>query len=92
MDTSDDPVTLGLAAGGAILAEEQRKKASKRAANVEEEAAARTAALAAEANKERAEPVEQLSEQAKRNRRLAASALTREFAGPTLGIPALLSA
>lgn len=37
-----------------------------------------------------AEPVAQLSEQARRNRRLAASTLTREFAEPRLGIPALL--
>ncbi|MHC4397479.1 MAG: hypothetical protein ACYS1A_17700 [Planctomycetota bacterium] len=37
-----------------------------------------------------ASPVTQLSEAAKRNRRLAASMLTKEFAAPTLGTPALL--
>jgi len=38
------------------------------------------------------EPVLALSEQAKRNRRLAASSLTREFTPPTLGISALVGA
>lgn len=35
------------------------------------------------------EPTVQLSEAAKRNRRLAASSLTRQWAEPTLGIPSL---
>jgi len=38
------------------------------------------------------EPVMALSEQAKKNRRLAASSLTREFVPPTLGISALVGA
>ncbi len=37
-----------------------------------------------------AESTVQLSEQAKRNRRLTASALTRRWAEPTLGTPGLL--
>lgn len=36
------------------------------------------------------EPTLQLSEAARRNRRLAASSLTRKWAEPTLGIPGLL--
>jgi hypothetical protein len=40
--------------------------------------------------KKTAKPVDQVSEQSKRNRRLAASALTRGFAPPTLGQPGLL--
>lgn len=39
-----------------------------------------------------AESVVALSEQAKRNRRLAASALTKQFVEPTLGIPGLVGA
>lgn len=39
-----------------------------------------------------AEPTVQLSEAAKRNRRLAASTLTKGFAEPTLGVPGLLGA
>lgn len=37
-----------------------------------------------------AEPTLQLSEAAKKKRRLDASSLTRDFGEPTLGIPALL--
>ena len=40
--------------------------------------------------KKTAEPTVQLSEQAKRNRRLAASSLTRQWAEPKLGTPGLL--
>lgn len=40
--------------------------------------------------KQTAEPTVALSEQAKRNRRLAASTLTRGFAEPKLGTPGLL--
>lgn len=48
-----------------------------------------TSATAGQATKT-AEPVVTLSEQAKRNRRLAASSLTKQFAEPTLGTPGLL--
>lgn len=47
-------------------------------------------AVAGTQAKTTAEPTLQLSEQARRNRRLAASALTRKFAEPTLGTPGLL--
>ena len=40
--------------------------------------------------KRTAEPVEQLSEQAKRNRKRARSLLTREFQSPRLGMTGLL--
>lgn len=88
MDTSDDPVTMtslmpyatvAAAATGIVAATGGfggRGGGAKR--------------IGAPEAKTTAEPTVQLSEQAKRNRRLAASALTKDWAEPTLGTPALL--
>jgi hypothetical protein len=89
MDTSDDPVTVGLiVAGAAIQGEQQRKQASKAAAKADE----RQEALQAKANQrtETAAPVEQLSETARRNRQRASAFRPRGFAPPQLGQPGLL--
>ena len=83
MDTSDDPVSLAIIGGVAYGATQVGKGGGG--------GGGQQALPTAQATKT-AEPVEQLSEQAKRNRRLAASSLTKQFAEPTLGIPALTGA
>ncbi len=89
-DTSDDPVTMStivypaLIAGGIGVGVTALTGGFKKAKS----ASAASATAPGQATKT-AEPVEALSEQATKNRRLAASALTRRFAEPTLGIPAL---
>ena len=93
----DEPTTttlliLGAAGAGAAAAEQSRKAASKSAA-ASREATAEGKRLADEAaNKKTAGSVTGLSEQAKRSRRVQASSLTREFAPPTLAVPALTGA
>lgn len=83
METSDDPTTITAiatvaAAGAGIHAATQGGGGGgQRVAQAGQP-------------KQTAEPTTQLSEQAKRNRRLAASSLTRQFAEPTLGTPGLL--
>jgi len=106
--TDDDPVTATLLfltategeTGGLLsqtvpgfegpkaAAKAERKQERRRAAEQTES----TRLSAEAANKRTATPVLGLSEQAKRNRRLQASQLTREFAPPTLAQPALTGA
>lgn len=77
MDTTDDPATLAIAAATVYTATQAgRGGGGGRIPKAEA--------------KKTAEPTVQLSEQAKRNRRLAASSLTRDWAEPTLGTPGLL--
>ena len=88
METSDDPVTIGLVvAGGAIFQEEQRKSASKAAANARELAASRRTEAGVETKT--ATALEQQSEQKKLNKRRKASLLTRGFGQATVSRPTL---
>ncbi len=97
----DEPTTttlliLGAIGAGAAVSESQRKRASQSAAKQRSRTASATAEgkrLAEEAaNKTTASSIGGLSEQAKKSRRFEASALTREFAPPTLAIPGLTGA
>ena len=101
MNESDEPTTttllvLGAIGAGAATAEHSRKSASRSASKSQNRSAesatrARQDALAA-ANKTTATPVAGLSEQAKKNRRISASTLGRQFAPPTLAQPGLTGA
>lgn len=79
METSDDPVTLAIV-GASVYTATQAGRGGGGGGIAPQEA------------KTTAEPTVQLSEQAKRNRRLAASTLTKGFAEPTLSTPGLLGA
>jgi len=74
MTESDDPVTIGLGIGSAFLT--KKLTAGK---------AGEMPSLEAGVPKKTAEPLSQLSEAAKKNRRLAASFLTKEWSKPKLG-------
>ena len=87
MDTSDDPTyglleyaMLSAAATGTIAA--TGGFGGRGGGGVQ--------AVAPGQAKQTAEPTVQLSEQAKRNRRLAASSLTKQWVEPKLGTPGLL--
>ncbi len=77
MDTNDDPITIA----GIALPLLMSKKAKKSDGIPE---------LPPLEKKKTAQPVEQLSEAAKKNRRLAASFLTSGFSTPKLGAGGLL--
>ena len=83
MDTTDDPVTLlligGAAAGGAALG--GAFGGGGDIPSVEARTEKRTAA-----------PVEQVSDEARRNRRRQASILTKDFGEPKLGLSGLFEA
>lgn len=83
MDTSDDPVTVAMV-GGAVFGVVQASKTSRPSGS--------GATPKAGQEIKTAEPVETLSEQAKKNRRQAASVLASRFGKPILGIPGLMGA
>lgn len=94
METTDDPVTMGylastVAISGSVYAMTQASKKASKAGGGQSISADMAGVTAGQPTKT-ATPTASLSEQAKKNRRLAASALTREFAEPTLGTPSLL--
>ena len=80
MDTSDDPVTVGILGLGVYSAVQASKMGDGRES------------IGAKQAKTTAEPTVQLSEAAKRNRRLAASSLTKQWTKPKLGTEGLLGA
>lgn len=89
MDKTDDPVTMTAIMPYATVAAAGVGIAG--AVGAFDRGGGGIRAVAPE-QKTTAEPTAQLSEQAKRNRRLAASALTRGWKEPTLGTPGLLGA
>ena len=80
MTESDDPVTVAIVGGAIFAGSQMSKKASKPDIPVQ----------AKEQAKKTAVPLEQLSEQAKKNKRLQASMLTKDWAEPKLGFGGLL--
>ena len=103
MDTSDDPITAAVGAivaseafvplvvAGTSIASMAMgsKQASKGGKAAPMQSTTAIPGMTDTQAVKTAEPVSTLSEQAKRNRRLSASMLTKDFAEPTLSIPAL---
>ena len=81
MTESDDPVTIAVV-GASVFGAVQAGKSRGGGGGGGQPTVTQATKTAA--------PETQLSEQAKRNRRLAASSLTRDFSEPTLSQPALL--
>lgn len=79
MTESDDPVTLAVVAATAVTATSLSNKGGPSAPDIKKKQAVRTA-----------EPLEQVSEQARRNRRQALAFSTRGFEEPTLSDAGLL--
>lgn len=102
MDTSDDPIVTPILAtlgGTATAAQVTATMAMATAATTASQAFGtgrgarggfQIPSKQAEQAKKTAEPVAQLSEQAKKNKRLRASMLTRGWGKPKLGEPGLL--
>ncbi len=95
METSDDPTggVLTTIVVGALVGEGVKAISGQTSIFGKKDSGDRPARAAispdADMKTGTAAPVETLSEEAKKKRRLAASALTRGFGEPTLGIPAL---
>lgn len=89
MDTSDDPFLTPTVIGGALLSAGLGVGVTALTGGFKKPDTPSYTAQAGQATKT-AEPITALSEQAKRNKRLAASSLTKGFAEPTLGTPGLL--
>lgn len=96
METSDDPATMAIVGPivvGAVVGEGVKAASGQTSLFGKKGGGSQRTIVSPAVQKEQAkataEPTERLSEAQKRNRRLQANALTRQFSEPLLGKPGL---